>query len=134
MYTIQDAIETYSKATNSEYKIVGNKVMRKLHFEKRFSFYSTKESFLNDFIEMKKTIIANENCKKTIEFLETLGLVPDYKSVYGAKYFFTEKGKIRVSNHHYTSEKHNEPDYNFCSYEKDGYIQMIESIKLIFNN
>jgi ribosomal protein L4 len=131
MYTISQAIETYSKATNAQYKVVGDKVMRKLHFEKRFSFDSKKEDFLNDFIEMQRTIIANENCKKTVEFLETLGLTPDYKSVFGAKYFFTEKGKIRVSNHHYTSEKHNEPDFNFCSYEKNGYIEIIESLKKI---
>ena len=133
MYTIQQAFDIYSKSNNSEYKLVGQKVMRKLYFEKRFSFYSMKENFLNNFIEVQNTIVANENCKKAIEYMESIGLIPDYKSVFGAKYFYTEKGKIRISNHHYTSEKHNEPDYNFCSYEVNGYVEIINSLKTILN-
>jgi hypothetical protein len=116
-----------------DFKIVKGWVYRKNFGDKRFSCYQKEDLFVNDFIEMQNSINANKNCKITVEYMESIGLIPEYKSVYGAKYFFTSKGKIRISNHHWTSEKHNEPDLNLCSYEKNGHVSMINELEQFLN-
>ena len=130
----KEIFESYKKIMPTvEFKVVKGWVYRKNFSEKRFSCYQRQDLFIADFVEMQNQINANENSNVVIEFLKELGLEILNKSIFGSVYFYTKKGTVRVSNHHWTSEKHNEPSLNLCSYEKNGHVSMINQLKQFLN-
>jgi NAD+--asparagine ADP-ribosyltransferase len=116
----------------AEFKVVKSNVYRKLHFEKRFSFYQTVENFISHHKELVYRKNASKNYKIAKEYLISLGLEIKATST-NSIYFISDKGIIRVSDHHWTSEKHNEPILNLCSYDQNGHIQMINEINNLLN-
>ena len=72
---------------------------------------------------------ADANVKATCLFIEENGGKCTYKSMYGAKYYDFKGYKVRISNHHWTSDNHLDPDVNLCSYEVNGHIEMINKLK-----
>ena len=77
----------------------------------------------------EKVRIAEENVKVTSLFIEQNGGECFYKSCYGSRYYDYNGYKVRISDHHWTSEKHRGCDINLCSYNAKGYIEMIEKLK-----
>lgn len=116
-----------------EYKIVKDWVYNKKNSDKRFSAYQRLDLFIESFENLEREKNARQNSKLVFEFLEENNIIADYKSIYGSRYFNINGKSIRVSNHHYTSEMHKECDYNFCSYNKNGHLEIINSLKSIIN-
>ena len=132
--TLTEAIEyRNSQKSGRIFKVSKNWIMVKNNSEKRFSDHSNIEIFIENTESEIKMINSINNSKKTVDFLVSLGFEIDNKSFFGSVYFYTKIGHIRVSNHHYVSEKYNDPELNLCSYEIDGYLEMIESVKKFLN-
>ena len=127
--TIKEALEyRNSQQSSRTFKVSKNWVMVKSNNDQKFKDWGSFEKFIDSVKEEINTNNSRINSFKTIEFAESLGLEVYYKSVYGSVYFLTEKGKIRISNHDWTSEKHIEPVLNLCSYNKEGYKEMISEL------
>lgn len=125
---IEEAIIYKNNQNVKTFKVSKNWVVAKSDTEKRFKDFSSIESFIEDTeIEINNNN-AYLNSRKVVEYVLSLGLEADYKSIYGSVYFHTPKGTLRVSNHAYTSEKHLEPKLNVCSYKESGYLDMIKDI------
>lgn len=116
-----------------QYKIVKDWVYHKKDSDKRFSAYQRLHLFIESFENAEREKNARLNSKLVFEFLELENIEADYKSIYGSRYYTISGKYVRVSNHHYTSEMYKECDFNFCSYEVNGHLEIIESLKLILN-
>ena len=128
--TLTQAIDyRNNQKSGRTFKVSKNWIMVKNNSDKRFSDHSSVVIFIENVENEIKTNNSRLNAQKTIEYLVLIGLEIDNKSIFGSTYFYTKKGHIRVSNHHYTSEKYNDPELNLCSYNIDGHLEMIESAK-----
>ena len=127
--TATEIISLKNKIGIGEYKIVKDWVYFKKDFDKRFSAYQRLDLFIECFENLEREKNARQNSKLVFEFLEENNVECDYKSIYGSRYYTINGKHIRVSNHHYTSEMHKECEFNFCSYAKNGYLEIIESLK-----
>lgn len=122
-----------SQNPGRQFKVSKNWVMVKYNCDKRFSDHSSIEKFIDNVEDEIRTNNSSINSKKTVEFVLSLGLNPDNKSITGSTYFYTPKGHLRISNHHFTSEKHDTPELNLCSYEENGFESMIKQAKQFLN-
>ena len=122
--TTKQAIEYRNSFGNCTFKISGTSVMVKYNSELKFKRYGNLDIFVDSSIELRNNIISTTNFRNTISKLEELGFVADNKSVFGSVYFYTKNGHLRISNHHYTSFNHKNPEINLCSYAENGFIEM----------
>jgi len=116
-----------------EYKIVKDWVYNKKDSDKRFSAYQRLDLFIGEYENAEREKNAGQNSKLVFDFLEGQNVECDYKSIYGSRYYTINGKYVRVSNHHYTSEMYKECEFNFCSYTKNGHLEIIESLKAILN-
>jgi hypothetical protein len=124
-----EKINEINKKYNQDYQFnVSGRIFRSYMGKK---LWFTFDEIVKDWESFEREKNARENVKKASEFIEKNGGEIIYKSMYGSKYYSYKGYKVRISNHHWTSEKHDDPDYNIYSYKKDGHISMIEEIKKI---
>ena len=123
----QEKIKYINEKYNADYKFstsgriyemgMGKKIFTK--FDDIVSHYEGRERERN----------AQENAKIVFLYIEKNGGIIIYKSIYGSRYYDYKGYRVRISNHSWTSEKHNEPDVNLYSNEKNGACEMIEKLK-----
>ena len=117
---------------NGDAKIVKGNVYAKKWFEKRFSFYKTLENATKDLKEYELEMNALINSREVNNFIKNLGYELHATSG-NSCYYMTKNGIVRISNHHWTSEKHIEPALNLCSYKKNAYENLIDELQKFLN-
>ena len=119
----QDKINEINKKHNQDYKLSkSGRIYSEFMGKKQWYKLDEIISRLNE-LELERN--ANNNVKITCKFIEEKGGKLTYKSMYGSNYYDFNGFKVRVSNHEWTSDKHVDADINLCSYDIDGYIEMI---------
>ena len=130
MATIKEIFNKLNISTPTVcYKVVDGWVYRKYNHEKRFSAHMRKDLFIEDYEDSIRELNAKKNAHLVFKFLEENNIIAYYKSIFGSRYYIINGKSVRVSNHHYTSEKHEECSFNFCSYEENGYKGIIEELQ-----
>lgn len=124
-----ETIEEINKKYEQDYRLtrsgrVYSEFMGKKVYHKFDELVEKWESF-----EREKN--ARENARRATEYIESKGAEIRTKSMYGSVYFSYKGYIVRISNHHWTSEMHDECDYNIVNYEEGGYVKMIEAINNI---
>lgn len=125
--TTKEKIEAINSKYNQNYQI--NESGRVFTIFMRKKQWHKIDDVVNRWAIVEKERNANSNVSKVVNFLESNNAVLVSESVYGSLYYIYKGYKIRVSNHDWTSEKHSSPDFNLCSYEENGHIDMINIIK-----
>jgi hypothetical protein len=95
----------------------------------------------------KKTYIANEvivsrfkssNATRNVSVVKTWieqngGELVGSSSKAGSWYYNLNGKKVRISDHCWTSQYHNAPDVNLCSYDLNGHVELIKQLATIAN-
>lgn len=131
--TTQEIITLRQSQTQAfQYKLVKGSIYRKSLSDKKFSYFQSEEVFVESFLERQRQLNATINSVKMNDYLISLGFEKTAHST-TSSYFQTKNGLVRVSNHHWTSEKHFTPNLNLCSYENNGYEEMINQFNIFIN-
>ena len=132
--TINQAIEYRNGQNVRTFKVSKNWVMVKGKMDAKFKDHSSIENFIESVEEEINNNNSRINCNKVVEYLKSKNIELFKTSTFGSFYFHTEKGLIRVSNHHYTSDLHKETSLNLCSYGKNGFENLINEFENFLNN